>query len=160
MRLKLCLTAVLVALAAGAAAQDYAAVIKLRSDRMKNDLGGAMKLIDAQLAAGLTDKAAVTAAAGKILVLSRDMLSWFPRGSGPETGWGLAKEEVWTKPADFLAAAGALTTAANDLTRVSAAGSTAAAVDTQFKLTKAACDDCHKTFRIPPPPAPEKIPGG
>ena len=78
-------------------------------------------------------------------------MSWFPAGSGPETGIKTAaKPEIWAQPADFKAAHDALVVEAGKLVTVAASGD-AAAIGAQLQATGKACGGCHKPFRVPPP---------
>ena len=85
--------------------------------------------------------------AEKLDALAKDLPSWFPEGSGPETG---AKTEalpvIWEKWPDFEEAAGKLQTAVGGLVAASSAedlGLTGEAA----KNVGGACKSCHDTFR-------------
>jgi cytochrome c556 len=124
-------------------------IIKTRQDNFKA-MGGAAKAIGDQLKTGAPDKAIVTENAKKIAMLSKEVPSWFPKGSGPESGVETqAKPEIWTQPADFAAAAAKLPVEADKLVQVAATGD-AAAIGDQLKATGATCGGCHKAFRVPP----------
>jgi cytochrome c556 len=127
-----------------------AEIIKARQDHFK-DMGRSMKAIVDQLKSGSIDKTVVTDAAKKIAAYSKQVPSWFPKGSGPESGVKtLAKPEIWSKPADFQAAADKLPPEADKLVEVAATGD-AAMIGAQLKATGMTCGGCHKPFRVPPP---------
>ena len=113
MRLKVRTLAILVAAAAltisggylAAADPSPADIIKARQEHLK-DMGASMKAIVDQLKSGTIDKTVVTDAAKKIQGYSKELPTWFPKGTGPEAGVKTAaKPEIWTQPADFQAAA-------------------------------------------------------
>jgi cytochrome c556 len=124
--------------------------IKARQDHYKA-MATSMKTIGDQLKAGTLDRAAMTAAAQNIATLSRQIPTWFPKGTGPEAGVDtLAKPEIWARPDEFAADAANLPPEADKLVQVVAAGD-AAAIGAQLKATGAVCGACHKPFRTPPP---------
>jgi cytochrome c556 len=133
-----------------AAAESPADIIKARQEKFK-DLGKQAKALVDQLKAGALDKAAASDEAKKIAEYAHDLPSWFPKGTGPDSGVKtLAKPEIWTKPDDFKAAAEKFQTEADKLVEVAATGDIAA-VGGQFQATGKACGGCHKPFRTPPP---------
>jgi cytochrome c556 len=136
------------AFAASAAAAEFdpAPVMKLRAERMKNDLGGATKRIAGQLKEAAPDRGAIAAAAATIRTNAHEMPAWFPAGSGPETGWGLAKSEIWERPEAFKMALQKFARAADRLAEEAAAG---AAIEAPFTAVTEACSACHTDFRIP-----------
>jgi cytochrome c556 len=131
-----------------AADTSPADIIKTRQDNFKA-MGGALKAIGDQLKTGMPDKAIVTENAKKIATLSKEIPSWFPKGTGEESGVKTAaKPEIWSQPADFAAAAAKLPVEADKLVMVAASGD-AAAIGDQMKATGGACGGCHKVFRVP-----------
>jgi cytochrome c556 len=85
--------------------------------------------------------------AAEIDRLAREQGTWFPAGSGPESGIKTkAKAEVWTKPAEFQQIHDRFLVEAGKLKEI-AAGGDAAAIKAQTEVTGAACSDCHNTFR-------------
>jgi cytochrome c556 len=130
--------------------QSPADIIKARQEHLK-DLGGQMKAIGDQLKTGMPDKAIVTAAAQKIAAYAKELPSWFPAGTGPESGVKTAaKPEIWSEAADFKAAADKLPPEADKLVEVAASGDPAV-IGGQLQATGKACGGCHKPFRVPPP---------
>jgi cytochrome c556 len=142
----------MLAVSAGYAAADDgpAATIKARQEKFK-DLGKQAKALVGQLKSGTLDKATAPDEAKKIAEYAHDLPTWFPKGTGLDSGVKtLAKPEIWTQQDDFKAAAEKFQTEADKLVEVVAAGDIAA-VGAQFQATGKACQGCHKPFRTPPP---------
>ena len=136
-----------------AADPSPADIVKTRTDNMKA-MGGAAKAIIDQLKTGMPDKAVVSDNAKKIATRAKQIPSWFPKGTGEDSGIKtLAKAEIWQKPDDFKTDADALSTEADKLVEVAATGDTAA-IGAQMQATGKACVGCHKPFRTPPPDEP------
>jgi cytochrome c556 len=88
--------------------------------------------------------AAVTAAATKIKDYAGQMGTWFPVGTGPESGIKTeAKANIWTDRATFDAAVVKLQEESTKL----AAVTDAAGFKAQFPVMGGACKNCHDTFR-------------
>lgn len=134
---------------AGAEEERLAAIMKLRHDRMKNELGGSLNLIDDEVHSAAPDRAKIARAAHTILASAMEIPAWFPKGSGPEMGWGLAKSVIWDKPDAFKAAAARMIEEAAKLARA-ANGGTVPEIVARFEATAGECHGCHKIFRIPP----------
>jgi cytochrome c556 len=133
-----------------AADPSPADIIKDRQEHLK-DMGASMKAIVDQVKSGKVDPAVATAAAKKIAAYSRELPSWFPKGTGEEAGVKTAaKPEIWAMPDDFKAAADKFPPEADKLVEVAATGD-AAMIGAQLQATGKACQGCHRTFRVPPP---------
>ena len=133
-----------------AADQTPAEIIKARQEHLK-DMGASMKAIVDQVKSGSVDKTIATDAAKKVAAYSRQIPTWFPKGTGEEAGVKtLAKPEIWSKPEDFQAAADKLPPEADKLVEAAATGD-AAMIGAQLQATGKACGGCHKPFRVPPP---------
>jgi cytochrome c556 len=92
------------------------------------------------------DMAAVSAAAAKVNEYAGLMGTWFPPGTGPETGVKTeAKANIWTDRATFDTKLATLQTEAGKL--VTATATDAAAFKAQFGATGGACKGCHEVFR-------------
>ena len=95
------------------------------------------------------DKAAIAASAAKLKALAVDLPTWFPKGSGPETGLPTAaKPEIWTDADGFAAAAAKLQDETAKLAAVSTGGDMDA-IKAQVRATAAACKTCHDKYRTP-----------
>ena len=111
------------------------------------ELGKAMKEIDGQLKADTPTSATVRIAADKIAELAPRVKTWFPAGSGPQDGKRTdAKPEIWTRQADFGAAATRLEAASVAL-KAAADGGDATMVRAAVKTVGAACKNCHEAFK-------------
>jgi cytochrome c556 len=133
-----------------AADPSPAEIIKARQEHFK-DLGASMKAIVDQVKSGAVDKTVATDAAKKVAAYSRQIPTWFPKGTGEEAGVKtLAKPEIWSQPADFQAAADKLPPEADKLVEAAATGD-AATIGAQLQATGKTCGGCHKPFRVPPP---------
>lgn len=122
---------------------DVPGFMKTRHDNYEA-LGKQMKVLMDNMKAGSPDMAAVTAAAAEVKKTADVMGTWFPAGTGPETGTKTeAKANIWTDRATFDAAVVKLQTEATAL----AAVTDAAGFKAQFPKTGAACKNCHDTFR-------------
>ena len=132
-----------VALAAGLSGAD---ALKDRQTHMKA-LGAAGKALSDQLRSGNPDPTIVKLQAGKIAAAARELPTWFPAGSGPETkAKTRALPLIWSDSAGFAASAQHLRDAADKLD-AAAAGGNMAAVGPAFAAAGHACGDCHDKFR-------------
>jgi cytochrome c556 len=124
-------------------AQD---VIDARQSGFKK-MGAAMKAIAEQLKSGAPDLAKITVAAQAVGVGAREQPSWFPAGTGPESGLQTdALAHIWKDTSKFTALSGQLGTESGNLTAAAAAGDLTA-IRTQFKVLSDVCSTCHKSFR-------------
>jgi cytochrome c556 len=95
------------------------------------------------------DKAVIAADAAKLKALGADLPTWFPKGSGPETGLPTAaKPEIWTDADGFAAAAAKLQDETAKLAAVSTGGDMDA-IKAQVRVTAGACKLCHDKYRAP-----------
>lgn len=109
----------------------------------------AFKAINDELRKDAPDKAVITADATKMKAMAADLPSWFPKGSGPETGLKTAaKAEIWTDAEGFAAAAAKLQEETAKLEQVAMAGDMDA-IKAQVRATGGACKNCHDKFRAP-----------
>jgi cytochrome c556 len=151
------LAAAMITAAAGAAlAHDLGPVPntpggKAAAARHENfkQLGGAFKAINDELKKDSPDKAVISANAQKMQTLAKGMPSWFPKGSGPETGLKIkAKAQVWSDPKGFAAAVSRLQGETTKLAQLSA-GDDVDALKGQVRATGGACKNCHDNYRTP-----------
>jgi cytochrome c556 len=109
--------------------------------------GAAFKTIADQLKAPTPDIAAIRQAANVLNANAGQIGSWFPAGSGPETGIRMrAKAEIWTNPSGFATAVNNFRAAAPRLKAAADSGD-AAAIGAQFRATAQTCGGCHHDFR-------------
>jgi len=80
------------------------AQIEARQSNFK-DLGGAFKAIRDQLRLTRPDPIAIEQAAQSVYEMSQEHANWFPKGTGPETGYETAaRPEIWSDSQGFAAA--------------------------------------------------------
>jgi cytochrome c556 len=130
------------------AAIDAAKVEKSRHDNF-HKLGAAFKAINDGLKADTPDTKAIAAQAKVMKDLAPHLTSWFPKGSGPESGIKTrSKAEIWTDWATFAASAKSLSAETAKLETI-AKGGDIDAIKAQVKATGGACGTCHTKFRGP-----------
>jgi cytochrome c556 len=121
-------------------------VVDSRIEDMKK-LGGNVKAAS-QAATPAEAKAKIAEA----IAFSQSIVSRFPKGTGiGDTGVtkSRALQDIWTKPAEFKAAADALTAILKDVDAALGTGDKAK-IDAAFaKVGKDGCGGCHKPFRGP-----------
>jgi cytochrome c556 len=145
-RLCLGLAAALGASAALAAGLSGAEAAKDRQAHMK-EMGKASKAIADGLKAGSADPTVIKPNADKIVAGAKALPTWFPKGSGPETGIKMkALPVVWTDPQEFAAKAHDLAIATAQLDAVSGSGDVAK-VAPAMKAVGQACHACHEKFQ-------------
>ena len=128
-------------------AADMAGVIKDRQAHYK-EIGKATKGVYDSLKSGSPNVPTIQGYAKVIDNLAPQIPSWFPAGSGPEAGVKTgAKPEIWTKNAEFKAAALNFATEAHKFNQV-ASGGNAAAIQAEFPKLGLACKNCHDQFRV------------
>ena len=143
--------ALVVGFAAGGTALAAVDAAKVEHDRHENfhKIGAAFKVVNDQLKADKPDTGAIAANAHIVHDLAPQIPTWFPAGSGPETGIKTrAKAEIWADKASFAAAAKGLETESGKLETLAKAGDIEA-IKGQFKATAGACKTCHDKFRGP-----------
>jgi cytochrome c556 len=107
------------------------------------------KAINDEIRKDMPEKAAIAASAAKLKALAADLPTWFPKGSGPETGLPTAaKPEIWTDADGFEAAAAKLRDETDKLAAVSTGGDLDA-IKAQVRATAGACKNCHDKYRAP-----------
>lgn len=131
-----------------AAESDFGGVIDARQQGFKT-LGGSFKTIRDNLQAGdSADVDAVKMAAAKMDELANDIATWFPAGSGPESGEETeALPAIWENPTQFTAAIALLKTATTAMDAAAQSGDMAA-VGAAVRGMGGACKNCHDNFRL------------
>jgi cytochrome c556 len=131
------------------AAVDPNVAIPARQMGMKQ-VGRTFKGINDQLHSGSPDAAAVATGAHQLADLARKVPSWFPAGSGPETGVKTsAKAEIWAQPADFRAKALALASATSALDKAARKSADPAVLQPFVTRVGGACKACHTAYKAP-----------
>jgi cytochrome c556 len=131
------------------AAPGDSAIIKSRQDKLR-DMGGAFKAIDDELKKRNPDwENAILPNAQTVQSRSSYLLTWFPKGSGPESGIKTyALPAVWQKPDDFTKIGKAAQAEAAKLNQI-AASKDLAALKAQAAALGKACKACHDSYRSP-----------
>lgn len=119
-----------------------------RHDNFKAQ-GAAFKASLDELKKDSPDQAVLLSNANKIKASSTALPSWFPKGSGPESGVKTdAKAEVWSDAAGFAAAANRLQVEASKFQQLAAAGDLPG-MKAQSRVLGGACKNCHDKYRVP-----------
>lgn len=112
-------------------------------------LGAGFKAILDEIKKGQPDNTVVSSNAAKLKGLASQLPSWFPKGSGAESGVKSdAKPEVWADPAGFAAAANRLQVETSKLDQFARAGDLPG-VREQVRAVGGACKNCHDKYRKP-----------
>lgn len=129
------------------AAPTNMATIKSRQDKLR-DMGSALKAIDDELKKRNVDwDNVILPNAQTVKDRSGYLLTWFPKGTGPESGVKTyALPGVWQKTDDFTRLGKAAQGEAAKLAQV-AAGKDAAAMKAQAFAMGKACKACHDDYR-------------
>lgn len=131
-----------------ASAEDLAAIMHARHENYE-EIGDSMKAISDQLKSGNPDLPTIREHAALINGYAPQVLSWFPEGSGPETGRETrAKAEIWQDFETFRQRAQAFEAEAANFNRVAQTNDVAAIQAAQGNLGNA-CKNCHDRFRAP-----------
>lgn len=129
-------------------ATDVAALMHDRHERYE-EIGDAMKGISRELKVDAPSVETIRRHAALINRYAPQIPSWFPPGSGPETGRETrAKAEIWTDNETFRQRAEALRVEAARFDQAAASGDLAAIRAAQPRLAEA-CKNCHDRFRAP-----------
>lgn len=140
------MTIALAVVALPVAAATPQQMIEQRQANFKQ-IGKAFKGVSDALKQSTPDVAVIKANASTLAALSTKLPTWFPRGTGKESGVKTeAAPAIWTKPAEFKAAAEKFAAAASGL-RLASAGDPAQIAPAAGALG-ATCKGCHESFRV------------
>jgi cytochrome c556 len=132
--------------ASAALAADMASVVQARQAHFKA-IGAASKGVYDELNKPTPDAAAIEGYARQLDQLAPQIPSWFPAGSGAESGVKTrAKPEVWTQSAAFKTDADNFAAAARHFD-VTAAGGDIGAIRLEYPSLAKTCGACHGQFR-------------
>lgn len=141
-----CAAALALAGGAAVAAVNAKAVIETREGNFKS-MGKAMKAMNEGLRADAPDMSAIASNAAVIRGFAPKIATWFPKGTGPESGVKTeARAEIWTDSAGFAAAARRLEPEITKLEALARAGDVDGA-RAQFRMVGGACKGCHDKFK-------------
>lgn len=131
---------------AALAAVNAKSVTESRQANFKT-MGKSMKAMTDGLKTGSPDMAAIAANAATLRGLAPKISTWFPKGTGPESGVKTeALAEIWKDPAGFAAAARRLESEAAKLEALARAGDVAGA-RAQVRLVGGSCGGCHDKYK-------------
>ncbi len=127
---------------------DVAAVTQARQEHYK-EMGKAMKGIGDQLKADAPSVEVIQRNAALIAGYGPDILTWFPEGSGAESGRETrAKAEVWSDAATFRQRAQEFEAASARFNAIAQTGDLAA-IRAGMGALGNGCKNCHDRFRAP-----------
>jgi len=127
---------------------DIAAVMRARHDHYE-EMGDAMKAMNAQLKSSSPSVPEIQRNAALIAGYGPQVLTWFPEGSGPETGRETrAKAEIWSDAATFRERAQAFEREAARFNATAQSGDLAA-IRAGVPALGNSCKNCHERFRAP-----------
>ena len=127
---------------------DHTAIMKARHEHYEA-MGDAMKAIGGQLKASAPSVPIIQQHAATIANYGPQILTWFPEGSGPESGRKTrAKAEIWSDAATFRQRAQSFEAEANRFKAAAQSGDLAAIRAGQKSLGDS-CKSCHDRFRAP-----------
>jgi cytochrome c556 len=128
--------------------EQIAALMHERHENFE-EMGDAMKGIGRELKAGAPAVARVQRPATTIAGFGQELLTWFPAGSGPETGRDTrAKAEIWQDMATFRQRGEAFQAESARFNQIAQAGDVAAIRAAMPDLGNS-CKNCHDRFRAP-----------
>lgn len=134
--------------AATTIAPDIAAVMHARHEHYE-EMGKAMKGISTELKSGSPSVEAIRRHADLIAGYGPQLLTWFPEGSGPESGRETrAKSEIWSDAATFRERGEAFQAASARFAQIAGSGDVAAIRAAVGDLGQT-CKNCHDRFRAP-----------
>jgi cytochrome c556 len=121
---------------------------QLMAERQANykKIGDAMRLVTRELRAGSPDLGEVRQGAFTIATLAPMVPSWFPAGTGVETGKTEAREAIWQRPEDFGEKARGFEKAAIAF-RAAAQGSDLDKIRAAHAELGKSCKACHDLYR-------------
>lgn len=121
--------------------------IALRQDRFE-ELGDTFRTINQQLRLTEPDVTLIQASAAKVPTLTEGMETWFPEGTGPESGIETeALATIWETPEDFAQKVADHRAAATALAET-ATGGDLAAIAAAVQATGKTCGACHDVYRV------------
>jgi len=128
--------------------KDQALALMKEREHHMEAFGDETKKIGNALKASSPDAATIRQAAATIDALAPKLLSWFPKGTGPEVGKTRAKPEIWQKPEDFALKAHDFETAAMQFD-VAAKSGDLTQINATFDALGKSCKACHDLYRAP-----------
>jgi cytochrome c556 len=148
-RITACLLAtVSIALSASPIFASPADDVKARISQFR-ELGASFKTVNDSLRSPEPQTFLIQIAARQIVNSSRALPTWFPAGSGPESGEKTkAKAEIWQQPAKFKDAQNTFAVEAVAFQRTAQSGNIAL-IQAETRKLGMTCKGCHDNFRVP-----------
>jgi cytochrome c556 len=113
------------------------------------ELGASFKTVNDALRSPEPQTILIQMAARQIVNASRSLPTWFPAGSGPESGEKTkSKSAIWQQPAQFKAAKDAFANQALQFQRATQSGNVAL-IQAETRKLGMTCKGCHDSFRTP-----------
>ena len=128
--------------------RDQALALMKEREHHMDAFGDATKKAGNSLKASSPNATPVREAAAAIDALAPKLLSWFPRGTGPDVGKTRAKPEIWQKPEDFALKAHDFEQAAMQFD-VAAKSGDLTQITATFDALGKSCKACHDIYRAP-----------
>lgn len=131
-------------------AQNSGNAEELMHQRHENfeEIGKSFKAIRDQLRSGEADMAVISSSARTIDDLAKQLHTWFPEGTGPETGIETeAKAEIWQDKDNFNAAAKKLVEESGKFVALTETGDPSK-VAGGVRSLGGACKNCHDSYRV------------
>lgn len=135
---------------AGNFAQDGASPEQLMHERHENfeKIGESFKAIRDEVRSSSADLALISSSATTINDLAQQIHTWFPAGTGPESGIETeAKAEIWQDKAGFNAAAENLVDESGKFLALTTSGDIAK-IGGGVRSLGGACKNCHDDYRV------------
>lgn len=125
-----------------------AEIIAARQQGFKK-IGAAFKVIHNEVGSSSPDAGKIAAAAADIKASTGVIRSWFPPGSGPQSGLKThAKPEIWTDASGFAATRDAYIRQVEKSARQLGDPSERGAWKDSSTALGQACKDCHDSYRV------------
>lgn len=123
------------------------AVIKERQEKFKA-IGGSFKKINDQLKSNSPDLAVISEAVSVVEPLASEIDTWFPAGTGVDSGAKTeALEVIWSDAEGFAAEIEKFRTAVTEL-KEAAGTEDVDAITAAFRTTGGTCKSCHDSYRL------------
>ena len=115
-----------------------------------HDMGSDFKAMGDQLKSASPDLNVVKTSAAKVKDQAAQLPTWFPPGTGPESGLKTrAKAEIWKDPQGFSAAAHKFQDQTIKLAALTQSSTDLGAIRAEYKATGETCGACHDKYRVP-----------
>ena len=112
-----------------------------------HDLGAAFKAVGDEIRAGRPTSPTVIFSIQAIRSYAPQMDSWFPEGTGPDTGFETdSLSAVWDRPDEFARVLEEFQETVSDFS-AAAQSNDGDAIQANFRIVGESCESCHDAFR-------------